>query len=136
MKTLTIGSTTIEITDFTKIRNAVVGVYAEIKFPKKTITSADVWALFDNNQHDLVVTEEDGSITTYKGYSECESVKETKDEFLVTQICASEAMHRVNEANKQIENLEKDNATLQAEVIAQNEEIVMLNDTLLEVLMG
>ena len=123
MKTLTIGSTTLEIDSFDKIRDKVVGVYAEIKIPKTAISRDDVWTLFDDNPHELIVTEEDGSTTTYKGYSELEEVKENKDYFILTQICSSEAMHLLNEARKKIETLEREKGELQNELLAQSKEL-------------
>jgi len=164
MKILTIGSTTLELESFQKNRDKVVGVYAEIKIPTTAISRDDLNALFIDNQHDLIVTEEDGSTTTYSGYSLWEETREKKDFYTVIQICTSETMHLLNEARKQISTLEREKTELQREIKVhkqalinhnaviveqreqlakqaetietQTEEIAMLNDTLLEMLMA
>ena len=119
MRTLTIGSTTLEINSFRKIRDKVVGVYAQIEIPVTAISYEEVNALFKNNQHDLIVTEEDGSTTTYSGYNKWDETKEREDFYTVIQICESEAIHLLNEARKEIETLRREKAELQSEVMAQ-----------------
>ncbi len=164
MRTLTIGETTLELNSLTKIRDKVVGVYADIKIPTTAISYEDLKALFTDNAEDLIVTEEDGSTTTYSGYAKLDEVKEKNGVYTVIQICTSETMHLLNEARKQIETLQTEKAELESTVAtqgqiltaqansitelngtietqnetitAQAEEIAMLNDTLLEVLMG
>lgn len=135
MKTLTIGESTLELNSFRKIRDKVVGVYAEIVIPTTAISFDDLKALFTNNQHDLIVTEEDGSTTTYSGYAELEEAKENlkKGVYTVIQVCTSEAIHLLNEARKQIEALELEKAELQNEVKVQAKAIIDLNQQLLYV---
>jgi hypothetical protein len=103
MKTLTIGSTTLELNSFRKIRDKVVGVYAQIEIPTTAISHDDLKALFTDNQHDLIVTEDD-STTTYSGYATLDEIREKNGMHTVIQICTSEAIHLLNEARKQIEN--------------------------------
>lgn len=102
MKTLTIGSTTLELNSFRKIRDKVVGVYAQIEIPTTAISHDDLKALFTDNQHDLIVTEDD-STTTYSGYATLDEIREKNGMHTVIQICTSEAIHLLNEARKQIE---------------------------------
>lgn len=102
MKTLTIGSTTLELNSFRKIRDKVVGVYAQIEIPTTAISHDELKALFTDNQHDLIVTE-DESTTTYSGYATLDEIREKNGVHTVIQICTSEAIHLLNEARKQIE---------------------------------
>lgn len=102
MKTLTIGSTTLELNSFRKIRDKVVGVYAQIEIPTTAISHDDLKALFTDNQHDLIVTE-DESTTTYSGYATLDEIREKNGMHTVIQICTSEAIHLLNEARKQID---------------------------------
>ncbi len=102
MKTLTIGKTTLELNSFRKIRDKVVGVYAQIEIPTTAISHDDLKALFTDNQHDLIVTEDD-STTTYSGYATLDEIREKNGMHTVIQICTSEAIHLLNEARKQID---------------------------------
>ena len=163
MKTLTIGSTTLELNSFRKIRDKVVGVYAQIEIPTTAISYEDLKALFTDNQNDLIVAEDD-STTTYSGYAELDEIREKGGMYTVLQICTSEAIHLLNEARKQIEvqqgtitemngiitaqdselkahaNVitEQNNSIVKqtAAIEAQTAEIEFLNDLLLEVLLG
>ena len=119
MKTLTIGSTILELKDFRKIRDKVVGVFAQIEIPTTAISHDDLKALFTDNQHDLIVTEEDGSTTTYSGYATMDEIKEKNGVHTVIQICTSETIHLLNEARKQIETLQTEKTQLENEVKAQ-----------------
>lgn len=103
MKTLTIGSTTLELNSFRKIRDKVVGVYAQIEIPTTAISHDELKALFTDNQHDLIVTEDD-STTTYSGYATLDEIREKNGMHTVIQVCTSEAIHLLNEARKQIED--------------------------------
>lgn len=103
MKTLTIGSTNLELVSFSKKWDKGRGVYAQIVIPTTAISYTDLKALFVDNQHDLIVTEEDGSTTSYSGYAELDEIREKADEFTVVQYCTETAMHLLNEARKQID---------------------------------
>ena len=163
MRTLTIGETTLELNSFRKIRDKVVGVYAEIKIPTTAISHDDLKALFTDNQNDLIVTEDD-STTTYSGYAQLDEIREKGGVYTVIQICTSEAIHLLNEARKQIETqhgtITKMQSTIDTQtkaledhakvivdqtaaieeqtetITAQTAELELLNDTLLELLMG
>lgn len=102
MKTLTIGSTSLELTSFGKRWDKASGVYAEIMIPTTAISHDDLKALFVDNQHDLIVTEEDGSTETYSGYAELNEIREKGGVYTVIQYCTGTAMHLLNEARKQI----------------------------------
>ena len=120
MKTLTIGNTALELNSFRKIRDKVVGVYAQIEIPTTAISHDDLKALFTDNQNDLIVTE-DESTTTYSGYAQLDEIREKGGVYTVIQICTSEAMHLLNEARKQIEE-QKETITAQTEQVALLEE--------------
>ena len=106
MKTLTIGSTTLELAQpFIKRWDKGRGVFAEIKIPSTAISYEELKALFKDNQHDLIVTEEDGSTEKFSGYTELDGIKESISEglYIVTQYCTETAIHLLNEARKQID---------------------------------
>lgn len=125
MKTLTIGEITLELKDFAKRWDRIAGVYAIITIPTTAISSDELEALFTDNQNDLIVTHEDGTTETFKGYSELHSIEKNIPNglFVVTQYCTSTAMHLLNEARKQIDTLESKNTELQGVVTAQNMEL-------------
>ena len=138
MITLTIGSTTLELNSFAKKWDKGRGVFAEIRIPSEAISYDELKALFKDNQHDLIVTEEDGSVETFSGYGELDGIKESISEglYIVTQYCTETAMHLLNEARKQIVAQNDVIASQNETIEAQAEEIAILHDTLLEVLMG
>jgi len=131
MKTLTIGSTTLELNSFRKIRDKVVGVYAQIEIPTTAISHDDLKALFTDNQHDLIVTE-DESTTTYSGYATLDEIREKNGMHTVIQICTSEAIHLLNEARKQIEEQQTALDNYAKVVANQVETIVTLEKSNLE----
>ena len=87
------------------VLSASVSVFAEIKIPSTAISYEELKALFKDNQHDLIVTEEDGSTEKFSGYTELDGIKESISEglYIVTQYCTETAIHLLNEARKQID---------------------------------
>lgn len=140
MRTLTIGSTTLELQQpFIKRWDKGRGVFAEIKIPSTEISYEELKALFKDNQHDLIVTEEDGSTEAFSGYTELDGIKESISEglYIVTQYCTETAMHLLNEARKQIEEQQGTISTMQgtielqtAEILTQAEVIVAQGETI------
>lgn len=137
MKTLTIGSTTIEITDFKKCRDKMTGVYALIKIPKANIEYNALEALLTDNKEDMIVTEADGTFTKYSGYEENAEIRVRPNEYIVEQNCTSEALHLLNEARKQIAEQQDTMTEMQytidtqnAELFAQAEVIVLQGETI------
>mgnify|MGYP003311891854 CR=1 FL=1 len=122
MRTLTIGETTLELNSFRKIRDKVVGVYADIKIPTTAISYEELKALFTDNQHDLIVTEDEAT-TTYSGYAQLDEIREKGGEYTVIQICTSEAIHLLNEARKQIEEQQGTIAEMGGVITAQDNEL-------------
>lgn len=124
MRTLTIGSTTLELRQpLRKVRDKVVGVYAEIVIPTTAISYSDLKELFTDNQHDLVVTEEDGDTTTYSGYAQLDEIREKGGLYTVIQLCTSEAIHLLNEAKKQIEAQQNTITEMSGVITAQDGEL-------------
>lgn len=123
MRTLTIGSTNLELNSFRKIRDKVIGVYAQIEIPTTAISYEELKTLFTDNKNDLVVTEEDGSTTTYSGYAELDEIREKGGVYTVIQICTSETLHLLNEARKQIELQSGTIAEMNGVIAAQDNEL-------------
>lgn len=121
MRTLTIGSTTLELKSFSKKWDKIAGVYAEISIPSTAISHDGVKALFTNNAEDLIVTAEDGSTETFSGYAELHSIKEDIQNgvYIVVQYCTSNAMHLLNEAKKQIDEQQNVMSAMQTTIDAQ-----------------
>ena len=138
MKTLTIGSTTLELNSFSKKWDKIAGVFAEISIPTTAISHEELKALFTDNAEDLIVTAEDGSTETFSGYAELHSIKEdiANGVYIVVQFCTSTALHLLNEARKQIATLELEKTELQGKVDTQATEINSLNMQLLMVQMA
>ena len=103
MKTLTIGSTTLELNSFSKRWDRIGGVFAQIEIPTTAISYEDLKALFTDNQYDLIVAD-DETTETFSGYAELNEIKEnlTDGVYVVTQYCTATAMHLLNEARKEI----------------------------------
>lgn len=123
MKTLTIGSTTLELNSFDKKWDKIGGVYALINIPVTAISGDDLEALLDGNAEDLIVTKEDGSTETFSGYSELHHIDKDipNGVYVVTQYCTSTAMHLLNEARKEIATLQKEKTELENKVNSQAE---------------
>ena len=125
MRTLTIGSTTLQLANYFPKWNNIGGVYAEIEIPTSEIAFDDLKALLDKNQHDLVITNENGTKETYSGYSKLQKLIADLDRevYVATQYCTDTAHHLINEARKQIETLKTEKAELQREVNTQGQRL-------------
>lgn len=119
----------------------------EITIPQSEVEYSALKALLNANEGEIVLTKDDSTTQTFVGYKTTyEITDKTEEELAVWYIaiqCTAEAERRAWEAQQKATELETVLAQ-QAEVInaqtetinAQTEEIAMLNDTLLEVLMG
>ena len=123
MRTLTIGSTTLELVGFGKKWDKIAGVYAQIAIPTTAISHDDLKALFTDNPHDLIVTEEDGSTETFSGYAMLDEIRERDGVYTVIQYCTSTPMHLLNEAKKQIEAQQTTISTMNGVITAQDNEL-------------
>lgn len=131
---LTIGLTTIEITSCTRMRDFQKGFYLNIEIPKENITFEELSVLLDGNTESIIVTDNEG-VTKYNGFSLMNSVMLKDGVYHVEQCCVSEIEAQLSLAQKKIADqdsvIERQNQIIEA----QTEEIVLLNDTLLEMLM-
>lgn len=131
---LTIGLTTIEITSCTRMRDLQKGFYLNIEIPKENITFEELSVLLDGNTESIIVTDNE-DVTTYNGFSLMNSVMLKDGVYHVEQCCVSEIEAQLSLAQKKIADqdsvIERQNQIIEA----QTEEIVLLNDTLLEMLM-
>ena len=136
MKTLTIGSKTLELNSFYKKWDRIAGVYAEIKIPTSAISYDELKALFTDNQNDLIVSDEE-TTESFSGYAMLDEIREKGDEYTVIQYCTSTPMHLLNETRKQIEEqngvitAQDNELKAHAKVItAQNEQITAQNEVI------
>ena len=133
---LTIGSTTIEITSCTKRRDVKRGFYLDLYIPQASIGMDELFNLLNGNTEPIVITEADGTESVYVGFKQLGAMSLEAGVYNVAQVCTSEyeaqlslTQNKVAEQNKVIED--------QTEAIkAQTAELELLNDTLLELLMG
>lgn len=122
MKTLTIGNTTLELVSFNKRWDKASGVYAQIVIPATAISYDDLKALFTDNQHDLIVTD-DETTETFSGYAMLDEIRERGGEYTVIQYCTSNPMHLLNETRKQIEEQQGTIAEMGGVITAQDNEL-------------
>ena len=135
MKTLTIGSVMLEITSCYRRRDTQKGFFLDLVIPKASMGMDDLYALFNGNTEPIVVVDTDGTVNTYLGFKETGSFALEGDSYKIAQVCTSEyeaqlslAQTKIAEQDAVIENQNK-------VIEAQTEEIILLNDTLLEMLM-
>ena len=126
---LTIGTTTIEITSCTRMRDFQRGFYLNIEIPKENITFEELSTLFDGCTESIIVNDEKEGETVYNGFSLMNSVMLKDGVYHVEQCCVSEIEAQLSLAQKKIADQDET-------IEAQKAEIELLNDTLLEVLMG
>lgn len=93
---LTIGSQTIEIVSAAPQRDLKFGIYLAIKIAKGNITTAEIESIFDNNTEVITVTDDNGNVTEYGGYSELGKYSYDEGYYYISQICVSEAQHQIN----------------------------------------
>jgi hypothetical protein len=164
MTTLTIGSTTIEITSCTKRRDVKRGFYLDLYIPQANIGMDELFSLLNNNEENIIITEADGTESVYVGFKQLGALSCEAGVYNVAQVCTSEyeaqlslAQNKLVEQNKVIESMQSvidtqsaalenhakvivdqtDAISAQTEIIqAQTAELELLNDTLLELLVG
>lgn len=116
---LTVGTTAIEITSCTRKRDLQKGFYLDLQIPKENISSDDLETLLDGCTEAIIVTEDDGSETEYKGFNELASVMTKNGVRHVAQYSTSEAMAQLSLAQKKIAELDDENAALKQTVSNQ-----------------
>lgn len=133
---LTINETTIEITSCTRMRDTKRGFYLDIQIPKDNIGMEDLYSLLDGCTETIIVTDENGAVTEYVGFKTLGPFTIENGAYKIFQICTSEYEAQLSLAQAKIAEQDAKLATQEETINAQREEIAMLNDTLLEVLMG
>lgn len=133
---LTIGSTTFDATRCSRRRDNTKGFYLDIEVPVESISKDALYDLLDNNKETIYALEDDGTESMYDGFNSIQNFSVSKGAIFVAQYCTSELEAQLSLANSKIAEQDRTIAG-QGEIIAgQNEEIIMLNDILLEVLLG
>ena len=133
---LTIGTTTIKITSCTRKRDTQRGFYLDLTIPKDNIGMDDLYALLNGNTEPIVVIEADGTENTYIGFKETGSFALEGGFYKVAQVCTSEYEAQLSLAQSKMAEQDAIIAAQNETIEAQTEEIIMLNDTLLELLMA
>lgn len=87
---LSIGSTIIEITRCTRMRDQRRGFYLDIEIPEDNIGMDELKALFKDNQETILVTEDDGNTNMYMGFALLSCLSLENGVYRVAQACVSE----------------------------------------------
>lgn len=139
---LTIGSKTITITSCEKLRNHKKGFFLDLVIPQDSIGMDELYATLNGTTDNIVVTNDDGTENTYIGFKEVGAFSLENGAYHVWQVATSELeaqnsilQNKVAEQNAVIAVLKDDAQRQSVTITAQQEEIAMLNDTLLELLM-
>lgn len=90
MKTLTIGSTSINITECTRMRDLKRGFYLEIKIPEDTVNIDELKTIFKDNKQTIAITEADGTTNLYEGFQLLSTLSLEDGFYYVCQACTSE----------------------------------------------
>lgn len=133
---LAIGTTTIEITSCTRMRDTVRGFYLDIVIPKENIGMDELYSMLDGCAENIIVTEDNGAVNTYVGFKTLGSFACENGVYTVAQVCTSEYEAQLSLAQSKIAEQDAVIALQTETIMAQNEEIAILNDTLLEMLIG
>jgi len=133
---LTIGSTSIEITDCVRMRDTRKGFYLDITIPKENIGMETLYDLLDGCTENIIVTDDEGNVTEYVGFKTLGPFTIENGVYKVAQICTSEYEAQLSLAQAKIAEQDAKIATQDETIEAQAAEIAMLNDALLEALMA
>ena len=104
---LTIGNTTIEITDCVRMRDTKRGFYLDIQIPKENFGMEDLYNLFDGCTEAIIVTDDEGKVTEYKGFQTLGSFACEDDVYKVAQVCTSEYEAQLSLAQSKIAEQEE-----------------------------
>lgn len=121
---LTIGSTTIEITDCTRMRDTKRGFYLDLQIPKENIGMEELYSLLDDCTENIVITDNEGAVIEYMGFKTLGSFACEDGVYKVAQVCTSEYEAQLSLAQNMIAE--------QAQVInAQAEQVMGLEEATL-----
>lgn len=99
---LRVGSTEIAITSCSRRRDVQRGFYLDLQIPKENITFDELDALLNGCEESIIITEEDGTETTYNGFKLLNSVMLKDGVYHVEQCCVSEIEAQLSLAQKKI----------------------------------
>ena len=135
---LTIGSTTIAITNCVRRRDTKRGFYLDIEIPEEAISMDELKSLFKDNEQSITVTEAEGKTNVYYGFKLLSALSLEDGVYHVAQACTSEieaqlsmAQNKVDEQNAVIEGQAAQVALLEEMSAVQ---ISTIDSLLLEVL--
>lgn len=120
---LRIGTTEIEITSCSRKRDVQRGFYLDLQIPKDNTTFDELDALLNGCEESIIIIEEDGTETTYNGFSLLNSVMLKNGVYHVEQCCVSEIEAQLSLAQNKIK-------TQDAIIAGQNAIIAEQNETL------
>ena len=99
---LTIGNTTIEITSCTKRRDVKRGFFLDLYIPQTSIGMDELFNLLNNNEENIVITDDDGKVSTYIGFRQLGALACEDGVYNVAQVCTSEYEAQLSLAQNKI----------------------------------
>ena len=87
---LTIGSTTVEITSCTRMRDTRRGFYLDLQIPKDNIGMEELYTLLDGCTEVITITNDEGAVNNYKGFQTLGSFACEDGVYKIAQVCTSE----------------------------------------------
>jgi hypothetical protein len=127
---LTIGSTTIEITDCVRMRDTKRGFYLDITIPKENIGMEELYTLLDGCTEKIIVTDENGAVAEYMGFKSLGSFACEDGLYKVAQICTSEYEAQLSLAQSKIAEQDSVIEMQMANIMALEEQNVMQLSTI------
>lgn len=101
MKTLTIGSTTFEITSCTRMRDLKRGFFLDIKIPQASISMDELCALLKDNEQTITVTDGE-NVSAYNGFKLLSNFSLEDGVYHVCQACTSEIEAQLSVAQNKV----------------------------------
>lgn len=135
-----VGATELEVNSCSPFRQNNGKIELKVNLPATGINEADLRALFKNNTEDILRYADDGItvVETLSGFrfTVNSAYDEKTDSITIFAEGVSEAEFQNGRLRQQIAELKATNAAQNETIEAQTEEIIILNDTLLELLMA
>lgn len=119
---LTIGNTNIEILSCTKKRDVKRGFFLDLFIPQASIGMDELFALLNNNEENIVITDDEGKVSTYVGFRQLGALSCEDGIYNVAQVCTSEYEAQLSLAQNKI-------AEQDAIIEAQTEQVAVLEET-------
>lgn len=129
---ITLAGTTVTATQCLSYEHANGKRELRVVIPQSEITYTDLKALLAVNDGIIVETKDDGTTTTYVGYTEIERISEEKlagvDVYKITFLCVAEAERRAREAQQQVAEAKQQIVGLSTELAKQTEYVAELEE--------